>query len=88
MKLRPKEAVLVKNGKESSILIDLVESGDILIDGQSIYDSKISSLRSNISLVTQDVTLFDDSIKNNIAYANLDASDTVSYTHLTLPTKA
>ena len=52
-----------------------VESGDILIDGQSIYNSKISSLRSNISLVTQDVTLFDDSIKNNIAYANLDASE-------------
>ena len=52
-----------------------IDSGDILIDGQSVFESKISSLRSNISLVTQDVTLFDDTIKNNIGYANLDASD-------------
>ncbi len=50
-------------------------SGDILIDGQSIYDKTLSSLRNNISLVNQDTTLFDDTIKNNIAYANLDASD-------------
>ena len=50
------------------------QSGDITIDGQSIYDLKINSLRSNISLVTQDITLFDDTIKNNIGYANLDAS--------------
>tara|TARA_B100000579_G_scaffold327782_1_gene277743 strand:- start:98 stop:1090 length:993 start_codon:yes stop_codon:yes gene_type:complete len=50
-------------------------SGDILIDGQSIYDSTISSLRNNISLVNQDTTLFDDTIKNNIAYANLDATE-------------
>ncbi len=50
-------------------------SGDILIDGQSIYNVSISSLRNNISLVNQDTTLFDDTIKNNIAYANLDATD-------------
>ena len=50
-------------------------SGDIKIDGQSIYDISISSLRNNISLVNQDTTLFDDTIKNNIAYANLDATD-------------
>ena len=50
-------------------------SGDILIDGQSIYDVSISSLRNNISLVNQDTTLFDDTIKNNIAYANLDATE-------------
>ncbi len=50
-------------------------SGDIKIDNQSIYDLKIESLRSNISLVNQDVTLFDDTIKNNIAYAKLDATD-------------
>ena len=31
-------------------------------------------MRKNISLVSQDTTLFDDTIKNNIAYANLDAS--------------
>jgi subfamily B ATP-binding cassette protein MsbA len=50
-------------------------SGDILIDNQSIYKSKLSSLRENISLVSQDTTLFDDTIKNNIAYANLHATD-------------
>ena len=50
-------------------------SGDISIDGQSIYESTISSLRNNISLVNQDTTLFDDTIKNNIAYANLDATE-------------
>ena len=51
------------------------ESGNIYIDNQSIYDSKIDTLRSKISIVTQDTTLFDDSIKNNIAYAKLDATD-------------
>ena len=49
-------------------------SGDIQIDNQSIYNCTISSLRKNISLVSQDTTLFDDTIKNNIAYANLNAS--------------
>ena len=53
--------------------------GDITIDNQSIYESSISSLRSSISLVTQDITLFDDTIRNNIAYANLDASDDEIY---------
>ena len=42
-----------------------------MIISQSI--SKIYSLRKSISLVSQDTTLFDDTIKNNIAYANLDA---------------
>ena len=50
-------------------------SGDILIDEQSIYKSTLHSLRKNISLVSQDTTLFDDTIKANIAYANLNATD-------------
>ena len=50
-------------------------TGNISIDNQSIYDAKISSLRANISLVNQDITLFDDTIKNNIAYANLNAKE-------------
>ncbi len=50
-------------------------SGDIQIDSQSVYKTKLSSLRENISLVSQDTTLFDDTIKNNIAYANLDATE-------------
>jgi subfamily B ATP-binding cassette protein MsbA len=52
-----------------------VQSGDIQIDNQSIYKIKIKSLRDKISLVSQDTTLFDDTIKNNIKYAKKDVSD-------------
>ena len=52
-----------------------VQSGDIMIDNQSIYKVKIKSLRDQISLVSQDTTLFDDTIKNNIKYAKDDVSD-------------
>ena len=52
-----------------------IESGDIKIDGQSIYKKTLKSLREGISLVSQDITLFDDTIRNNIAYAKLDATD-------------
>ena len=52
-----------------------IHEGDIKIDNQSIYKSTINSLRENISLVSQDTTLFDDTIKNNISYANLEASE-------------
>ena len=51
-----------------------VKKGDIKIDGKSIFSSTLNSLRKDISLVSQDTTLFDDTIKNNIAYANLNAS--------------
>jgi len=52
-----------------------ISSGDIIIDGNSIYKTTIASLRKNISLVSQDTTLFDDTIKNNISYANPNADD-------------
>ena len=51
-----------------------IKKGDIKIDGESIFSSTLNSLRKDISLVSQDTTLFDDTIKNNIAYANLNAS--------------
>jgi len=69
------------SGSGKSTLLKLIarfydaQSGDILIDEQSIYKTKIKSLRNQISLVSQDTTLFDDTIKNNIAYAKKDASD-------------
>ena len=47
-----------------------VNSGDIKIDDQSIYGITIKSLRENISLVSQETTLFDDTILNNIKYPN------------------
>jgi len=69
------------SGAGKSTILNLIPrlyqktSGDILIDEQSIYKSTVNSLRKNISLVSQDTTLFDDTVRNNIAYANLDASD-------------
>ena len=51
------------------------KSGDIKIDDQSIYSKRLSSLRNEISLVSQETTLFDDTVLNNIKYANLDASE-------------
>ena len=50
------------------------QDGEILIDGQDISKVRLGSLRQNISLVSQDVILFDDTIKNNIAYARETAS--------------
>jgi subfamily B ATP-binding cassette protein MsbA len=73
-------ALVGHSGAGKSTILNLIprfynaESGDIIIDNKSIYQSSIHSLRKNISLVSQDITLFDDTVKNNIAYANLDAS--------------
>ena len=73
-------ALVGHSGAGKSTILNLiprfydVNSGDIKIDNQSIYDSSIHSLRKNISLVSQDTTLFDDTIFNNIAYANKNAS--------------
>ena len=69
------------SGSGKSTILNLIprfydaNSGDITIDNQSIYKTKIQSLRNNISLVSQETTLFDDTIKNNIKYANIDAND-------------
>ena len=68
------------SGAGKSTILNLIprfydcNEGDITIDNQSIYSSKIQSLRKNISLVSQDTTLFDDTIRNNIAYAISDAT--------------
>ena len=74
-------ALVGHSGAGKSTIMNLIPrfydciDGDIIIDESSIYKTKILSLRKNISLVSQDTTLFDDTIKNNILYANLDASD-------------
>jgi subfamily B ATP-binding cassette protein MsbA len=73
-------ALVGHSGAGKSTVLNLIprfynaKAGDIKIDNQSIYNSSIYSLRKNISLVSQDTTLFDDTIINNIAYANLSAS--------------
>jgi subfamily B ATP-binding cassette protein MsbA len=52
-----------------------VTEGAVLIDGQDIRDVTIRSLRDQIGIVTQDPILFNDTIRDNIAYGNLNASD-------------
>ena len=74
-------ALVGHSGAGKSTIMNLIPrfydriGGDIFIDGSSIYNKKIASLRKNISLVTQDTTLFDDTIKNNISYANQKVSE-------------
>ncbi len=51
------------------------QSGRILIDGQDITRSTLSSLRSLTALVSQDVVLFDDTVRANLAYGKLDAGE-------------
>ena len=74
-------ALVGLSGSGKSTILNLIPrfynilSGDIKFDGQSINNLTISSLRKEISLVSQDTTLFDDTVKNNIAYANLDATE-------------
>ena len=69
------------SGAGKSTIISLIprfydpNHGQIYIDGQNTSDIKLSSLRKNISLVSQDIILFDDTVRANIAYANLNASD-------------
>jgi len=52
-----------------------LQNGSILIDNQNINDINLNSLRKEISLVSQDVILFDDTIRANILYGNEFASD-------------
>lgn len=49
-----------------------VSSGRILIDGQDIRDVTMQSLRSQIAIVTQQTILFNDTVKNNIAYGDIE----------------
>ena len=69
------------SGSGKSTIMNLIprfydlQSGDIIIDDKSIYKATIASLRSQISMVSQETTLFDDTIKNNIKYAKEDATD-------------
>ena len=70
-------AIIGTTGSGKSTIANLIprmydiSSGSILIDGIDIKDFKISSLRSQIGYVPQDVFLFSDSIKNNVAFGNI-----------------
>ncbi len=70
-------AVVGHSGSGKSTLASLlprfydIDKGEILIDGTSVSDYTLASLRDNISFVTQDVVLFNDTIRNNLAYGQL-----------------
>ena len=74
-------ALVGHSGAGKSTIINLLprfydpQEGKILIDGQNINEAKLSSLRKNISMVSQDIILFDDTVRANIAYAKLNASE-------------
>ena len=69
------------SGAGKSTIINLLprfyepQEGKIYIDGQNIHNFSLFSLRKNISLVSQEIVLFDGTIKSNIAYADTNASE-------------
>ena len=78
-------ALVGQSGSGKSTLLSLIprlydpQSGEIQIDGQNIKKINLSSLRKEISIVDQNITLFDDTIFNNIKYAKPDASNEEIY---------
>jgi ATP-binding cassette, subfamily B, bacterial MsbA len=74
-------ALVGSSGSGKSSLISLIprfynyESGTILLDGRELGDYSLQSLRKQIALVSQQVTLFNDTVFNNIAYGELASSD-------------
>ena len=74
-------AIVGDSGSGKSTILNLIskyyeaDSGDIQIGNQSIVNMKAENVLKKISMVDQDVFLFDDSVKENIRYARVDASD-------------
>ncbi len=73
-------ALVGQSGAGKSTIINLIprfydpQSGLVQIDNQDIKNVRLNSLRKHISLVSQDIVLFDDTIRKNISYANQDAT--------------
>ncbi|MEK9683969.1 MAG: lipid A export permease/ATP-binding protein MsbA [Rhodospirillaceae bacterium] len=74
-------ALVGPSGAGKSTILNLIprfydcQKGKILIDGIDIRDLSLASLRENIALVTQEIALFDDTIRANIAYGRVGATD-------------
>ena len=74
-------ALVGPSGAGKSTILNLIprfydcDKGCVLIDDENINNVVVSSLRANIALVSQDITLFDDTIRSNIAYGKPNASD-------------
>ena len=74
-------ALVGHSGAGKSTIVNLLprfydpQKGAVYIDEQNISSVTLSSLRKNISMVSQDIVLFDDTVRANIAYANMSASE-------------
>ncbi len=74
-------ALVGRSGSGKTTIMNLiprfydVTEGSIAIEGQDVRDVTLESLRANIALVSQDITIFDDTIAANIAYGKLDATE-------------
>ena len=74
-------ALVGPSGAGKSTVLNLIPrfydcgEGRVLIDGHDVREVTLASLRANIALVTQDIALFDDTVRANISYGRPDASD-------------
>ncbi len=74
-------ALVGHSGAGKSTIMNLIprfyhqQEGKIFVDEQNVDEVSLYSLRKKISLVSQDIVLFDDSVENNVRYAKLDATD-------------
>ena len=74
-------ALVGRSGSGKSTLISLlsrtydIDSGKIFIDGYDVCQIKLKNLRSHIAVVSQNIALFNDSIKNNVAYGDMGVDD-------------
>ena len=74
-------ALVGHSGAGKSTIVNLLprfydpQKGAVYIDEQNISSVTLSSLRKNISMVSQDIVLFDDTVRANVAYANMSASE-------------
>ena len=74
-------AIVGQSGSGKSTLVNLIprfyeiSNGKVTIDDCDIKDIQLENLRSHVSIVSQNTVLFNDSVKNNISYANPDATD-------------
>ena len=83
LKVKKKQVIAIvgSSGAGKSTFVDLIPrfydptSGSVLIDGNDIRNYRQDSLRRQIAIVTQDTFLFNDTVRNNIAYGNKNASD-------------
>ena len=81
--VRPGETVAIvgRSGSGKTTLVGLVprfydvQQGSVLLDGVDVREYRLTDLRSQVSLVSQDVVLFNDTIRNNIAFNALDKTD-------------